>query len=181
MKIVDTPLPGVLLIEPVLHRDSRGAFFEAYQKERYSQIGLPDQFAQDNVSISAANVLRGMHFQNPLPQGKLVQVLSGSVFDVVVDLRRASATFAQWFGIELSGQNRLQVWVPDGFAHGFCVLQPDTIFSYKCTERFDADSDRSLRWNDPDINIKWPVSEPLVSEKDSKAPALSEIPQALLF
>ncbi|MEM1089427.1 MAG: dTDP-4-dehydrorhamnose 3,5-epimerase [Pseudomonadota bacterium] len=174
MKVLPTQIPGVMLFEPVLHGDDRGFFMETWNHARYSDVGLPTMFRQNNLSKSAQGVLRGLHFQEPNPQGKLVHVLSGEVFDVAVDIRRGSPTFGQWEGYHLSGDNHRQLYVPEGFAHGFCVLSEFAIFSYQCTRVYEPANDRSLAWDDPDIGISWPVDQPLLSDKDRNAPKLAD-------
>jgi dTDP-4-dehydrorhamnose 3,5-epimerase len=157
VNVTKTPLDGVLLIEPRVFQDPRGAFFEAFNARRYADAGIPGPFVQDNISVSARGVLRGLHFQHPFAQGKLVQVLRGAVFDVAVDIRRGSPTFGRWFGQYLSSENRLQLFIPAGFAHGFLSLCDDTLFTYKCTERFHPEAERTIRWDDPAIGIAWPL------------------------
>lgn len=180
MKIHQTDLPDVLLIEPRVFGDARGYFYESWHAERYAEAGLPRRFVQDNVSRSARGVLRGLHLQNPRPQGKLVQVLVGEVFDVAVDLRVGSPTFGRWTAARLSGENHRQLWLPAGFGHGFAVLSPEAIFAYKCTELYDADADMGLRWDDPDIGIDWPLEGPTLSAKDAALPTLRDLPEAAL-
>ncbi|MCB1612272.1 MAG: dTDP-4-dehydrorhamnose 3,5-epimerase [Lysobacterales bacterium] len=175
MKVLDTPLPGVKLIEPAVFGDARGYFFEAFNRGRFAEHGLPTDFPQANTSRSARGVLRGLHHQWPKPQGKLVWVLEGSVFDVAVDIRRSSATFGQWFGAELSVDNHRMMYVPPGFLHGFVVTSEYATFSYLCTELYDASCDRSVAWNDPDIGVEWPTQSPLLSGKDQQAPRLKDV------
>ena len=175
MKVLDTPLPGVKLIEPAVYGDARGYFFEAFNRGRFGEHGLPTDFPQANTSRSARGVLRGLHHQWPKPQGKLVWVLEGSVFDVAVDIRRSSATFGQWFGAELSVDNHRMMYVPPGFLHGFVVTSEYATFSYLCTELYDASCDRSVAWNDPDIGVEWPTQSPLLSGKDQQAPRLKDV------
>ncbi len=179
MNILETPLPGVLVIEPRVFGDARGFFVETWQAERYAGAGLP-MFVQDNLSLSSKGVLRGLHFQEPDAQGKLVHVLQGEVFDVAVDIRVGSATFGAWHGVSLSSENKRQFYVPAGFAHGFVVTSDSALFAYKCTELYRPQYDRSLRWDDSDIAITWPITEPALSEKDAEAPRLCEIPRAEL-
>ncbi|MBA2519743.1 MAG: dTDP-4-dehydrorhamnose 3,5-epimerase [Chloroflexia bacterium] len=174
MNILETPLPGVLVIEPKVFGDSRGFFVETWQAERYAAAGLP-LFVQDNLSLSAKGVLRGLHYQEPDAQGKLVQVLQGEVFDVAVDIRVGSETFGKWHGVTLSSENKRQFYVPAGFAHGFVVTSDTALFAYKCTELYRPQSDHSVGWDDPDIGISWPVDEPVLSAKDTEAPHLAEI------
>jgi dTDP-4-dehydrorhamnose 3,5-epimerase len=175
MKVETTKLPGVLRITPDVFEDQRGLFFEAFRAERYAEHGIPAQFAQDSVSRSRHGVLRGLHFQWPNAQGKLVYVLQGEVFDVAVDVRPDSKTFRRWVGHRLSAENREQLWIPPGFAHGFCVLSEQALFAYKCTTSYDAKSEQAIRWNDPDLRIDWPVRTPMLSPKDVAAPLLREI------
>jgi len=182
MTISETPLQGVLLIEPQVFGDARGFFFETWHQGRYQAAGLDRNFVQDNVSLSRQGILRGLHFQNPVPQGKLVQVLQGAVYDVAVDIRQGSPTFGQWYGVTLSADNHLQLFVPEGFAHGFCVLSETALFTYKCTDFYTPAHEYSLLWNDPDIGIEWPVSEPSLSGKDQAGKRLkdfspSELPE----
>jgi dTDP-4-dehydrorhamnose 3,5-epimerase len=175
LKVVETSLPGVLLIEPDVFGDDRGFFMETWNGRRYrDEANLPERgFVQDNLSLSEGGVLRGLHFQNPNPQGKLVSVLLGEVFDVAVDIRVGSPTFGQWVGFELSAENKRQLWVPEGFAHGFLVTGEVALFHYKCTNYYDRESDHSLLWNDPEIGVDWPIAEPTLSEKDLAAPRLA--------
>lgn len=174
MKIVETALPGVLILEPRVFRDTRGFFLETWAQARYAEAGLPTTFVQDNWSRSTRGTLRGLHFQEPNAQGKLVQVMRGVVWDVAVDVRRGSPTFGQWVGVELDDVSARQLWVPPGFAHGFCVLSDEADFVYKCTAPYAPGSERSLRWNDPQLAIDWPIREPLLSPKDAVAPLLAE-------
>jgi len=173
VKISKTLLPGVLLLEPKVFGDDRGFFFETYHAQRYAQSGISEQFVQDNYSRSIKNTLRGLHFQEPHAQGKLVQVFQGAVFDVAVDVRLGSPTFKKWFGIELSAENKFQLWIPPGFAHGFCVISETADFCYKCTDFYFADAERCVAWDDPELGIQWPVARPILSKKDASAPRLS--------
>ncbi|MBN8741252.1 MAG: dTDP-4-dehydrorhamnose 3,5-epimerase [Lysobacterales bacterium 69-70] len=175
MKIVETRLPGCVAIEPDVFGDSRGFFYESYNAEKYRAAGLDLRFVQSNVSRSARGVLRGLHYQWPNPQGKLVSVVEGEVYDVAVDIRRGSPTFGQWAGVILSAGNHRHFWVPEGFAHGFVVLSEFATFAYQCTNLYDAKADAGVRWNDAAIAIDWPVSAPLLSGKDEKAPLLADI------
>ncbi len=175
MKVVETSLPGCVIIEPAVFGDERGFFFETWNADRYGQLGLPDKFVQSNVSSSARGVLRGLHYQWPNPQGKLVSVLEGEVYDVAVDIRRGSPTFGRWAAVILSAENKRQFWIPEGFAHGFAVLSERAIFSYLCTAQYDKSADASVRWNDADIAIDWPIDAPLLSDKDGKAPFLADV------
>jgi dTDP-4-dehydrorhamnose 3,5-epimerase len=179
--VLETPIDGVRIVQPAVFPDDRGYFLETWNRERYAQHGIPDTFVQDNVSLSRRGVLRGLHFQNPGAQGKLVSVLRGAVWDVAVDLRRGSHTFGRWVAEELTAENARQLWIPEGFAHGFVVLSDEALFSYKCTAPYRRDAERSLRWNDPDLAIHWPVRDPLVSPKDAAAPLLRDVPAEHLF
>lgn len=177
MKITTTPLAGLLVLEPNVFRDERGYFFESYnQKALEAAVGRSLTFVQDNHSKSHRGVLRGLHYQlAPHAQGKLVRVVCGKVWDVAVDLRRSSPTFGQWFGEYLSGENKRQMWIPEGFAHGFVVLSEEAEFLYKTTDYWDKDSERSIAWNDYSIGIDWPlVEEPILSAKDAAAPHIGE-------
>ena len=180
MKIIETKLPGAVVIEPAVFGDARGFFFETWNAERFGQHGLPTSFVQSNVSSSAKGVLRGLHYQWPRPQGKLVSVLRGEVLDVTVDIRRGSPTFGQWQGVILSEENKRQFWIPEGFAHGFAVLSDSAVFSYLCTDVYVKEADASVRWNDPAIGVDWQIDEPLLSEKDTHAPLLDKIPEERL-
>ncbi len=180
MNVIETKLPGVKIIEPQVFGDARGYFVESWQQQRYQQAGIEPDFVQSNVSQSQRGVLRGLHFQNPKPQGKLVYVLAGEVFDVAVDIRRGSPTFGQYESIILSAENHKQFYVPEGFAHGFCVLSESATFCYMCTNYYDASADASLLWSDEALNIDWPLDSPVLSEKDSKALTLKEFDQARL-
>ena len=175
MKIATTALPGVLIIEPKAFGDSRGFFLETFQTERYASAGITLPFVQDNHSRSQRGVLRGLHLQRSRPQGKLVSVSRGSVFDVAVDIDPQSATFGEYVGIELNDDNHLQLWIPPGYAHGFCVLSDIADFQYKCTDFYDPADETGLIWNDPDVNIAWPMHTPLLSAKDQKLPYLRDL------
>ena len=175
MKITTTALPGVLIIEPKAFGDARGFFLETFQSERYAKTGITLPFVQDNHSRSQRGVLRGLHLQRNRPQGKLVSVSRGSVFDVAVDIDPQSATFGEYVGIELSDDNHLQLWIPPGYAHGFCVLSEVADFQYKCTDFYYPEDEAGIIWNDPDVNIAWPLDNPLLSEKDQKLPRLREL------
>jgi dTDP-4-dehydrorhamnose 3,5-epimerase len=176
MQITKTKLPGVLLIEPKVFGDDRGFFMETYHAERYADAGIPGPFVQDNLSYSQKGVLRGLHFQNPNAQGKLVYVLQGEVFDAAVDIRVGSPTFGQWAGYTLSAENKRQLWIPEGFAHGFCVTSDVALFAYKCTRLYAPDCENSILWDDPAIAINWPIESPSLSGKDSQARLLADIP-----
>ena len=175
MKVVETNLPSCVIIEPAIFGDDRGFFFETWNADRYRQLGLPDKFVQSNVSSSARGVLRGLHYQWPNPQGKLVSVLEGEVYDVAVDIRRGSPTFGRWAAVILSAENKRQFWIPEGFAHGFAVLSERAIFSYLCTAQYDGSADAGVRWDDAAIGIDWPIDSPVLSEKDGKAPFLADV------
>lgn len=177
MNVLETKLPGVLIIEPDVFGDARGYFMETWQQARYAQAGLPGNFIQDNLSFSTRGVLRGLHFQNPNAQGKLVFVLHGEVFDVAVDIRAGSPTFGQWVGVTLSSENKRQLYIPEGFAHGFCVISETAIFAYKCTDFYNPAAEGGIIWNDPDIGIDWPIERPVLSQKDSVYPRLKNIPR----
>jgi dTDP-4-dehydrorhamnose 3,5-epimerase len=181
MKAYSGRIPGLVVIEPRVFGDARGFFFESWNACRYREAGVVADFVQDNLSFSRHGILRGLHFQNPNPQGKLVQVLSGQVLDVAVDLRRSSPTFGQWESIELSAENRRQLWVPPGFAHGFAVLGESALFHYKCTACYSPADECTLLWNDPDLAIDWQVADPLLSDKDRKGVRLRDLPAERLF
>ena len=178
MKVIQTRLPGCVAIEPDVFGDARGFFYESYNADKFKAAGLDLRFVQANVSRSARGVLRGLHYQWPNPQGKLVSVLEGEVYDVAVDIRRGSPTFGRWVGVELSAENHRQLWIPEGFAHGFLALEDDTHFLYKTTDRYARECERALRWDDPDIAIDWPLQRlaaaPLVAAKDAAAPRLND-------
>ncbi len=177
MNIIETAIPGPLIIEPRVFGDARGFFMETWNAAAFAEAGLDMAWVQDNHSHSQKGVLRGLHFQNPGPQGKLVRVTRGAVFDVAVDLRRSSPHFGQWVGVELSADNRRMFWVPEGFAHGFLTLADDTDFLYKCTAPYAAQSEHTLAWNDPAVGIEWPLdgAEPVLSQKDARGVRLAEI------
>ncbi len=179
MKLVETPLPGVLIVEPRVFRDERGFFLEVWNAATFAAQGLDVGFVQDNHSLSQHGTLRGLHVQLPKSQGKLVRCTEGTVFDVAVDIRRGSPTFGRWFGVELSAENFRQLWVPPDFAHGFCVLSPRAQVEYKCTEIYDAKADLAIAWNDPAIGIGWPIQAPLLSPKDQSARRLEELADRL--
>lgn len=176
MKVIETALPGAAILEPAVFGDERGVFFETWNAERFAQHGLPTKFVQSNVSTSVKGVLRGLHYQWPRPQGKLVSVLEGEVYDVAVDIRRGSPTFGRWEAVILSEENRRQFWIPEGFAHGFAVLSETAVFSYLCTDVYVKEADAGVRWNDASIGVDWPVAEPVLSAKDAAAPFLDDIP-----
>lgn len=181
MEIIKTEFPGLILIKPQIFGDSRGYFYESWNKERYENAGITEDFVQDNVSYSSRSVLRGLHYQKPYTQGKLVSVLMGEVWDVVVDLRRSSPTFGKWQGFTLTGERKEQLYVPYGFAHGFCVLSETALFQYKCTDKYSPESERGIMWNDPTLAIPWPMREPLISDKDKMHPSFIELTNDLLF
>jgi len=175
MKTLPTTLPDLVLLELDVFGDARGRFLETYRRPRYVEVGIAAEFVQDNFSASVRDTLRGLHYQLRSPQGKLVMVTRGAVFDVAVDVRVGSPTFGKWFGTELSADNHRQLWIPPGFAHGFVVTSDAADFTYKCTAVYDPSDDRSLRWNDPEIAIAWPLAgEPLLSKRDAAAPLLRE-------
>jgi dTDP-4-dehydrorhamnose 3,5-epimerase len=179
LKVVRTAIPGVLLIEPLVHQDPRGFFLEAYHASRYAEAGIPGVFVQDNHSSSRRGVLRGLHAQRRRPQGKLLRVVRGEIWDVAVDVRRGSPSFGRHVAERLSAENFRQLYVPPGFAHGFVVLSEEAEVEYKCTEFYDRDDEFAIRWNDPVLAVPWPVSEPTLSEKDRRAPPLAEIEHLL--
>ena len=177
MKITQTTLAGILLIEPRVFSDQRGYFYESHQQQRYLQAGIPP-LVQDNVS---RNSLRGLHYQLPNAQGKLVWVIRGKVWDVMVDIRRSSPTYKKWFGITLSDEKPMQIYIPPGFAHGFCTLSDEADFCYKCTDYYAPEAEQGIIWNDPEIQIDWPVNEPILSDKDTTFAPLKEISHDKLF
>ena len=181
MQLLPTGHPELLLIEPDVHRDARGFFLESYHASRYADLGIPDVFVQDNHSRSGRAVLRGLHFQLDHPQGKLIRVVSGRVFDVAVDIRRGSPYFGRWFCAELSGENQLQLYIPPGFAHGFCVLSEQADFLYKCTDYYVPGDEYGIAWNDPALAIAWPEMDYLLSDKDKDYPVLAEAEQLPLY
>jgi len=173
MKFLETSLPGVIRVEPVVHGDERGFFMETWQAKHFAEAGIDVTFVQDNFSHSSKGILRGLHYQVQQPQGKLVRVVSGEVFDVAVDLRRSSPNFGRWVGELLSAENKHQLWVPPGFGHGFLVLSDTAEFEYKCSDYYAPQHERSIRWDDPDIGIAWPLGrgeQPVLSAKDAAAP-----------
>ncbi|KAF0193028.1 MAG: dTDP-4-dehydrorhamnose 3 5-epimerase [Gammaproteobacteria bacterium] len=180
MKIIKTSLPDVVVVEPDVFADVRGKFMETFRVNRYQEAGIPGPFVQDNFSRSQRGVLRGLHYQLQKPQGKLVQVLRGEVFDVAVDIRRGSPTFRQWTAAILSEENNRQMYIPPGFAHGFLVLSETVDFVYKCTDYYDRDDECGVLWSDPAIGIRWPGGEQLLSAKDSALPELAAIPDEKL-
>ena len=178
MKVIETALPGVLIIEPKAFGDHRGFFLETFQVERYREAGITLPFVQDNHSRSQRGVLRGLHFQRTRPQGKLVSVSRGAVYDVAVDIDPASATYGQFVGVELNDDNHRQMWVPPGYAHGFCVLSEVADFQYKCTDFYFPADEGGLAWNDPDVGIPWPIEAPQLSAKDVNNPRLRDLTRA---
>jgi dTDP-4-dehydrorhamnose 3,5-epimerase len=181
MRVLDTGLPDVMLIKPDVFQDRRGVFFELHHLKKYADAGMSGPFVQDNFSRSVRGTLRGLHYQLRNPQGKLVTVVDGAAFDVVVDIRKGSPTFKQWIGLELSADNQLQLYVPPGFAHGFCALAESVALLYKCTDFYSPDDERGIIWNDSELRITWPVSDPILSPKDaaykSLADMMGELPQ----
>jgi len=178
VNVIETAIAGVLIIEPRVFGDQRGFFMETWNASTFAAAGLDLDFVQDNHSRSQKGVLRGLHFQNPGPQGKLVRVTAGAVFDVAVDLRASSPTFGQWVGAELSADNKRMFWVPEGFAHGFLTLEDDTDFLYKCTAPYAPQSEHTLAWNDPMVGIEWPLAglDPIISDKDARGLSLADAP-----
>jgi len=175
LRTIETGIPGLIIIEPVVHGDARGFFMETWNADRYGKAGLPGHFVQSNLSRSGSGVIRGLHYQHPHPQGKLVSTVEGRVFDVAVDIRPDSATFGQWAGVELSAENHRQFYIPEGFAHGFCVLSDSALLSYFCTEVYRSEYDAAVAWDDPDIGIRWPFESDRLSQKDANAPRLKDI------
>jgi dTDP-4-dehydrorhamnose 3,5-epimerase len=180
MKVQKTDLGDVLIIEPDAFPDKRGFFMETYHREKYERLGIRTHFVQDNLSYSVRGTLRGLHYQYPRGQAKLVQVMRGEIFDVVVDIRRGSPSFGKWTGLGLSDENKRQVFVPEGFAHGFCVLSETALVYYKCSDLYDPKSEGGILWCDSGIGIEWPISHPLLSEKDGASPFLSNVPESRL-
>lgn len=180
MQITAGPLAGLLIIETKTHTDERGYFREVYQTDRYTEHGLPS-FVQDNFSYSKYGVIRGLHYQKPYAQGKLVWVTWGEIWDVVVDIRKQSKTFGQWFTINLSAENGKQFYIPPGFAHGFCVLSEEAVFNYKCSERYAPGCEQGIAWNDDTLKIEWPINSPIISGKDASYPMLKNILEENLF
>lgn len=181
MNVIPCEIQGPLILEPAVFGDARGFFVESYNRARYAAAGLDQEFVQDNFSFSRRGTLRGLHFQNPNPQGKLVSVWQGEVWDVAVDLRRDSPTFGQWTGVTLSAENKRQFWVPPGFAHGFVVTSETALFHYKCTAIYSPADERGIRWDDPALGIKWPVTEPILSKRDTVTPLLADVPATWLY
>ncbi|MBI5382633.1 MAG: dTDP-4-dehydrorhamnose 3,5-epimerase [Opitutae bacterium] len=181
MNVIKCELEGLLIIEPKVFGDHRGYFLESWSRDRYRAAGIDLDFVQDNFSLSCRGTLRGLHFQNPAPQGKLVSVLQGEVYDVGVDIRRASPTFGRWVGVTLSAENKRQFYLPPGFAHGFAVISEMALFHYKCTDYYAPANERGIRWDDPAVGVKWPLENPILSKRDAAAPTLRELPPELLF
>ena len=180
MNVIETDLAGVLLIEPDVFHDERGHFLEVFHAERYARAGIGGPFLQDNASFSTRGVLRGLHFQNPMPQAKLVWVAEGEVLDVAVDIRQGSPGFGKWTSARLSGDNHRQLYIPEGFAHGFCVISATARLVYKCSDRYDPSAEAVVLWNDPDLAIAWPVGSPQLSPRDAAAPRLKDLDPARL-
>lgn len=180
MKIIETRLPGCVVVEPKVFGDDRGWFYESFNAARFGEAGLPTAFVQANVSRSARGVLRGLHYQWPNPQGKFVSVLQGEVWDVAVDIRQGSPTFGEWAAVVLSADNKRHFWIPEGFAHGFVVLSDEAVFAYQCTALYDPEADAAVRWDDPQLKVDWPVAAPTLSAKDAAAPLLADIAPARL-
>ena len=175
MNIISTDFEGLLIVEPKIFTDNRGFFTETYHKARYKESGIPQIFIQDNLSSSVQNTLRGLHYQIKKPQAKIVQVIAGAIFDVAVDIRGGSPTFGKWAGVHLSEQNMRQLFIPEGFAHGFCVLSETALVTYKCSDFYHPEDEGGIIWSDPDIGIDWPVENPIISEKDMHYPRLAEL------
>ena len=181
MNITRFDIEGLMLIEPKVFGDARGFFYESWNERRYREAGIAAAFVQDNLTFSRRGALRGLHFQNPTPQAKLVTVLQGEVFDVAVDIRRGSPTFGRWHGVNLSADNKRQFFVPVGFAHGFAVLSETALFAYKCTDFYSPLNEGTVAWDDPDIGIRWPVTNPVLSDKDQRGMRLKDVPPGKLF
>jgi dTDP-4-dehydrorhamnose 3,5-epimerase len=179
VRVVPTAIPEILILEPDVHSDGRGFFLETYHSDRYREHGIPGPFVQDNHSRSLAGTLRGLHLQLRRPQGKLIRVIEGEILDVAVDVRRGSPTFGRWVSVALTAENFKQVYIPPGFAHGFCVVSPIAQVEYKCTDVYDPSSELGVAWNDPALAIAWPVTQPLLSNRDSHHPTLAEVTDRL--
>lgn len=175
MNVKETKLPGVLILEPTVFEDDRGYFLETWSSKRYEHVGISGPFVQDNISFSKKGILRGLHFQYPQSQGKLIQVLYGQVIDFIVDIRVGSPTYSQWIGEVISESNHRQMYIPPGFAHGYCVTSEEALFLYKCTDFYNPATEHGIIWNDPDIGIKSPIDEPVLSAKDTAYPKLKEL------
>jgi len=180
MRIVKTSLAGVLVIEPQVFDDKRGFFMETYHQKRYGESGIDKIFVQDNLSYSVQGTLRGLHYQHPHGQAKLVQVIMGKIFDVAVDIRLGSPTFGRWTGVYLSDENKCQLYIPEGFAHGFCVVSEKVVFTYKCSDFYTPESERGILWSDPRIAVDWHIKTPLLSDKDGKYPCLKDVAEGTL-
>ncbi len=181
MNVIRCELEGLVIFEPQVFGDARGFFMETWNQRRYAEAGITAAFVQDNISFSRRGTLRGLHYQNPAAQGKLVSVLQGEVFDVAVDLRRSSPTFGKWHGLTLSSENKKQFFVPPGFAHGFVVMSESAMFHYKCTDLYSPAGEVTVRWDDPDIGVKWPLENPTLSAKDARGLRLRDVPRERLF
>ena len=181
MNVIHCELEGLVLLEPKAFGDGRGYFMETWNRRRYEEAGITAQFVQDNISVSRRGTLRGLHYQKPVTQGKLVSVLAGEVFDVAVDIRRGSRTFGKWHGVQLSSDNKRQFFVPPGFAHGFVVLSDTAMFHYKCTDYYSPKDEMTVQWNDPQIGIDWQVQQPILSDKDTRGLPLAQVPAEKLF
>ncbi len=175
MRFLPADLPGVVIVEPDVHRDGRGYFLETYHEEKYAAGGIHERFVQDNHSRSVAGTIRGLHLQVPHAQGKLIRAIEGEIFDVSVDVRRGSPTFGRWVGVVLSAENMRQCYIPPGFAHGFCVVSSVAQIEYKCTDFYDRASELGIAWNDATLGISWPVSDPILSDRDRQSPSLAEL------
>lgn len=177
MKVTELKLKGAYIIEPDVFTDDRGYFMETFQRHRYKEHGIDHEFVQDNLSFSDKGILRGLHYQYPHSQAKLMQVLQGEILDVIVDIRRGSPTFGKWSSITLSHENKKQLLVPEGMAHGFCVLSETALFTYKCSDYYMPESEKGILWSDPDIGIDWPIDDPVLSNKDIMLPFLKDVPE----
>jgi dTDP-4-dehydrorhamnose 3,5-epimerase len=181
MEVIHTPLEGLLIIEPTVFEDHRGFFLETYRQISFKKLGMDRRFVQDNLSFSIKDTLRGLHFQVKHPQAKLVQTVTGEIFDVAADIRTGSATFGQWSGVNLSEKNKRQLYIPEGFAHGFCVLSETAHVIYKCSDYYYPDDESGILWSDPAIGVDWPIENPIISAKDAKLPLLSHLPSEKRF
>lgn len=181
MNVTPGQIQGLVIIEPKVFGDARGFFMETWNLRQYRDAGISVPFVQDNISVSRRGALRGLHFQNPNPQAKLVSVLQGEVLDVVVDIRVRSSTFGRWEAVQLSSENKRQFYIPPGFAHGFAVLSETAMFHYKCTEFYSPKDEMTIHWNDPDLGIRWPLENPIISDKDAKGLRLKDVPRERLF
>jgi dTDP-4-dehydrorhamnose 3,5-epimerase len=177
MRVEPAPLDGVLVVHLDVFQDDRGFFMETYREARYQEHGIPTRFVQDNLSLSKQGTLRGLHFQHPQPQAKLIQAIQGEIYDVCVDIRTGSPSFGRWFGLRLTADEPVQLFLPEGFAHGFCALSDEAVVLYKCSRAYAQDYDAGILWSDPDIGIAWPVEDPLLSPKDRTLPRLGDIPR----